>query len=299
MELPTIQQLKNFIVYGTCRNFTVAAQAANITQSAFSAQMKKLEDSVGLQLIERSNRGSRLTPEGEEFLRRLTPILHELEGCLYDMQAKNGTIQTLSIGTMLSLGDVLMNRHIEYYQTHHSEASLRVYNMEARELLQWLQDDKLDIVSLYYLPNMDIDGYERQFVCSEEIVYYAPHIPVPTKTVHIPYIAAQPLAQYSPHYLMHTFLAQFFTDTDCPAVQPQAWFSTPYAIMHYCQQHHIGALLPKRFLQAMGVVEGMYSVEPAITVPCYLVYKKDNPKYPSIKVFTDYMKDIQSFSPEP
>ena len=35
-------------------NFTLAAQAANITQSAFSAQMKKLERLVGVKLIARS-----------------------------------------------------------------------------------------------------------------------------------------------------------------------------------------------------------------------------------------------------
>lgn len=54
MDLPSIQQLRNFIIYGKYGNFTTAANAANITQSAFSAQMKKLEDLVGVRLIERS-----------------------------------------------------------------------------------------------------------------------------------------------------------------------------------------------------------------------------------------------------
>ena len=62
MDLPSIQQLRNFVIYGKYGNFTTAANAANITQSAFSAQMKKLEDLVGVRLIERSNRGSQLTP---------------------------------------------------------------------------------------------------------------------------------------------------------------------------------------------------------------------------------------------
>ena len=53
-ELPSIQQLKNFITYGKYQNFTSAARAANITQSAFSFQMKRLEELVGIQLIELS-----------------------------------------------------------------------------------------------------------------------------------------------------------------------------------------------------------------------------------------------------
>ena len=65
MELPSIQQLRNFVIYSKYGNFTAAAKAANITQSAFSAQMKKLEELLGVRLIERSNRGSHLTPEGK------------------------------------------------------------------------------------------------------------------------------------------------------------------------------------------------------------------------------------------
>ena len=47
-ELPTLQELQSFITYSKMGNFTLAAQAANITQSAFSAQMKKLERLVGV-----------------------------------------------------------------------------------------------------------------------------------------------------------------------------------------------------------------------------------------------------------
>ena len=67
IELPSIQQLENFIIYGKVRNFATAAHRANITQSAFSFQMKKLEEMLNIQLITRSNRGSDLTREGEFF----------------------------------------------------------------------------------------------------------------------------------------------------------------------------------------------------------------------------------------
>lgn len=79
MDLPSIQQLRNFVIYGKYGNFTTAANAANITQSAFSAQMKKLEDLVGVRLIERSNRGSHLTPAGKMFYTKIARILGELE----------------------------------------------------------------------------------------------------------------------------------------------------------------------------------------------------------------------------
>ena len=47
-ELPTMQELQSFITYNKTGSFTLAAQSMNITQSAFSAQMKKLERLVGV-----------------------------------------------------------------------------------------------------------------------------------------------------------------------------------------------------------------------------------------------------------
>ena len=54
-ERPSIQQLENFIIYGKVRNFATAAHRANITQSAFSFQMKKLERVINCILSISSN----------------------------------------------------------------------------------------------------------------------------------------------------------------------------------------------------------------------------------------------------
>ena len=70
MELPNIQTLRSFVIYGRLGNFTLAAKEANVTQSAFSAQIKKLEIIVGVPLIRRDNKGSSLTVEGEILLQR-------------------------------------------------------------------------------------------------------------------------------------------------------------------------------------------------------------------------------------
>lgn len=66
-NLPTIEQMECFIIYGRAGNFARAAREANITQSAFSAQIKHLECVLGVKLIERSPRGSHLTEEGSVF----------------------------------------------------------------------------------------------------------------------------------------------------------------------------------------------------------------------------------------
>lgn len=292
MELPSIQQLRNFVIYGKYGNFTTAARAAHITQSAFSAQMKKLEALVGVRLIERSNRGSHLTPAGKLFYQKISQILSELETALQELPGQAGKNQSLAVGIMLSLGDVHMNRHLAYFQAHHSGVSFRVYNLEVRELLKWLKEDKLDVASLFYLPNLNLEGYEKVFFGTENIVYYAPNLGLPGHFVPAQYVAVQPLAQYSPQYEMNTYINHYFAYNQCPLQKTQAWFSTPYAMMNYCQQNPIGALLPQRFLQAMGNTSGYCELKPPLRLPCYLLYKKDNPHTVLIHVFTDYIRRV-------
>lgn len=219
MELPSIQQLRNFVIYSKYGNFTAAAKAANITQSAFSAQMKKLEELLGVRLIERSNRGSHLTPEGKAFYTKINHILGELEAVVSELPGRAATAQPLAVGIMLSLGDVHMNRHLAYFQDHHSGASFRVYNLEVREMLQWLKDDRLDIVSLFYLPSLDLDDYEKVFFGTDDIVYYKPDLDVAGPSISACAVASEPLAQYSPQYEMNAYIGRYFTTSGCPAAE--------------------------------------------------------------------------------
>ena len=42
IELPSIQQLENFIIYSKVKDIATAAREANVTRSVFSFQMKKI-----------------------------------------------------------------------------------------------------------------------------------------------------------------------------------------------------------------------------------------------------------------
>ncbi len=288
MELPNIQQLENFLIYARVRNFTLAAQEANITQSAFSFQMKKLEELVGVQLIMRSNRGSDLTKAGEKFYADVQRIIGDLSKCIHELHALSGQREPLGVGTLMSLGDVLMNRHLTYFQQHNLDLTINVYNLEAREMLRHLRENRLDIISTFLLPQLDIDDFERVYFCDEKMVYFAPNIENKKGFFTAGEIASLPFAQYSPYYYMNSVIDRYFQDKDlCPSVE--AWLSTPYAMMNYCQQNRAGAILSQRFLDAMNITNGYYDMDPAFSLKCYLVYKKSNPKYEQMKIFIDYI----------
>ncbi len=67
--------LRTFAAICEFGSFTRAARAVSLTQSAVSLHIKRLEDQVGSQLIERSAHGIRLTERGEVFLSYARRIL--------------------------------------------------------------------------------------------------------------------------------------------------------------------------------------------------------------------------------
>ncbi|GAL22332.1 transcriptional regulator [Vibrio maritimus] len=59
-----IESLRSFLAFSETGSFTRAAKQINRTQSAFSAQMKKLESEVGAPLFEKEGRNVVLTEAG-------------------------------------------------------------------------------------------------------------------------------------------------------------------------------------------------------------------------------------------
>lgn len=290
-EKPSIQQLENFIIYGKVHNFATAARLANITQSAFSFQMKKLEEIVGVQLITRSTRGSHLTREGEFFLSKAIKIVDDLNNAMDELQKFSGKTVSLNIGALMSLGDVLMNRHVSYFKRHNKNININVYNLEAKILLRKLENGEIDIASSFLLPQMSLDGYVKEFFYQDELVYYAPNLNLSDKEFSSAIIEQIPFASYSPDYFMATAIDDYFKQIN---INPniEARLSTPYAIMQYCKSNKTGAFLSKRILSEMGQLTGYYPLEKPLCFNAYLIYKHENPKISSIKIFVDYILNL-------
>lgn len=76
MLLRQIEYLQAVVENG---NFYLAAEQCSVSQSAISQQIKKLEDELGVTLLERHNRTFTLTPAGEHFYRKSLIISGELK----------------------------------------------------------------------------------------------------------------------------------------------------------------------------------------------------------------------------
>lgn len=76
MLLRQIEYLQSVIENG---NFYLAAEKCHVSQSAISQQIKKLENELGIELLNRHNRTFSLTPAGEHFYRKSLVITNDLK----------------------------------------------------------------------------------------------------------------------------------------------------------------------------------------------------------------------------
>ena len=100
-----LRQLRYFIAVAEERSFSRAAVRLHISQPPLSTQVMALEEELGVQLLERSNRGVSLTAAGEVFYEEMRAVLVRIEhGKTRARQAGQGHVGTLSVG-FVSIAD--------------------------------------------------------------------------------------------------------------------------------------------------------------------------------------------------
>src|SRR3979411_1772649 len=67
-RLPSLNGLRAFEAAARHLSFTVAASELNVTQTAISHQIRRLEEELGIRLFIRQNRALALTPEARDYL---------------------------------------------------------------------------------------------------------------------------------------------------------------------------------------------------------------------------------------
>lgn len=89
------ETLHTFISVTKNGSFNKAAEKLSLTAPAVMKQMNSLEKSVGAPLFERTNRGIRLTPAGESFLKDAKTILRYTRKSIERAQIAAGQIPHL------------------------------------------------------------------------------------------------------------------------------------------------------------------------------------------------------------
>ncbi len=164
----SLTELRYFIALAEIGHFGRAAAHCNVSQPTLSAGLKKLEESLGVQLFERGHRLLGMTEEGKRLLLRARRVLAEAEELVEEAMVAGDRMRgSLRLGAIPTIAPDLLPWLVPWLDRE--EEQLRVIWQEERtaDLLLGLQEFRLDAAFLA-LP-LEADGleclplYEEQF----------------------------------------------------------------------------------------------------------------------------------------
>jgi len=79
-----------FLAVAEARNFRLAGERLGVTRSAVSQALQRLEDRVGVALVQRTTRSVRLTEAGEQFYERVRPSAGEIRDAVEAVREEQG-----------------------------------------------------------------------------------------------------------------------------------------------------------------------------------------------------------------
>lgn len=141
-----ISQLRCFVAVAEELHFSRAAERLNMTQPPLSRQIRLLEHSVGVPLLERSSRAVTLTAAGKSFLPEATRILRlAQEAALKARRSARGEQGTLSIGFSSASGYSLLPAVVRAIRQACPDVALNLKELVSTAQVEALNAGEIDL----------------------------------------------------------------------------------------------------------------------------------------------------------
>jgi LysR family glycine cleavage system transcriptional activator len=124
-RLPSLNGLRAFEAAARHLSFTTAAAELNVTQTAISHQIKRLEDELGLKLFVRQNRALALSPQGRDYLPGVRAAFNDLRLATDRLKQKDSG-HVLTVSTLASMASKWLLPRISAFQHEHPEIDVRI-----------------------------------------------------------------------------------------------------------------------------------------------------------------------------
>ena len=168
-----LRDLKYLIALADYRHFGRAAAASFVSQPTLSTQIKKLEDELGVPLVERAPRKVMPTPAGRDAAERARRIVAEVEQMKEAARrSQDPEAGTVRLGMFPTLGPYLLPHVVPRIRARFPHLELLLVEEKSDVLLSRLREGKLD-AGLLALPVAD-DQLHTEFLFEEPFVLAVP-----------------------------------------------------------------------------------------------------------------------------
>jgi LysR family cyn operon transcriptional activator len=141
-----LRHIRYFLAVAEHRNFTRAAEALHVSQPTLSQQIRQLEDTLRVQLLDRSGRTIQLTDAGAAYVQYARRALQDLEAgtrAIHDVQElSRGSLRLAMTPTFTAY---LIGPLLEKFNRRYPNITLKILEMPQDRMETLLNEDALDV----------------------------------------------------------------------------------------------------------------------------------------------------------
>lgn len=168
-EGPEFRHLRYFVAVAEECNFGRAAERLHVAQSSLSAQIKQLEDGVGVKLFVRGSAGTSLTPAGRDFLSYAKQMLTLRDRAVQNASLIHSGVQIpLRFGYSPFVNHLLVREALKGYRELVPEGRIEPSSECSGPLSAMVAVGRFD-AALVSMPVAEPDLF-IQHICSEELL---------------------------------------------------------------------------------------------------------------------------------
>ncbi len=169
-----LKDLKYLVALADTGHFGKAAERTFVSQPTLSAQLKKLEDYLGVKLVERQPRNVQLTEVGKQVVVRARRMLDEGDQIIaLARNNKDPFAGRLKLALIPTIGPYLLPRVMQKIRKALPQLGLMLYEHQTEALLKKLHDGEIDL-GIMALPIAQ-DGMETRELYEEAFTVALPN----------------------------------------------------------------------------------------------------------------------------
>lgn len=141
-----LRHLRSFVAIAEAESFSRAAARLHVTQPALSRQIRDLEAELGVRLFDRSSRRVRLTPAGDDVLRRSRDALIGIDALRERARSLGGgRVGILRVGATPQVLESVLAQFLTRYHHTHPDIEVELVEHGALMILQLVEEGQVQI----------------------------------------------------------------------------------------------------------------------------------------------------------
>lgn len=286
-----LRQLRYFEAVARHRHFSRAAAEQHMAQSALSQQISRLEQELGVALLDRTTRSVEITDAGEVALTRARAILAEAASLEGDVAALRGlTRGRLRVGALLFGGELDIPRLLARFIARYPQVDVGLREGTAQRMLGMLAAGHLDLAFALEPPEppQALDGIK---LSTEELaVVAAPtHRLAHRRRVGMRDLDGEPMIMFEAGASTRDRVNRAFADAGLvPRIVLEG---NDLALVRALVARGLGlAIMPRSFVDLPGLEIAVKPLTPALQMPVVLWWRRGRHLSPAAHTFVEFAR---------